>query len=135
MTSQNRDAWMLKQITDQPEVYDAILLSSDGLARAYSDGLDQDRADTIAAALTGVQSTSNATATFCRASPNSWQQSLVEFDGGYVITIRAHDETFLSVGTSGAADVGQIAYRMHEVVDQLGREMVTEPRHDAGSRR
>ncbi|MGP3950934.1 roadblock/LC7 domain-containing protein [Streptomyces sp. 7N604] len=131
--TQNRDAWMLQQVLDQPEVYDAILVTADGLVRAFSEGLDQDRADRVAAALAGVQSTSSATAEFCRAPADSWQQSLQQFKGGFVVTIRAHDSTYLSVATSGAADVGQVAYRMHEVVDQLGREMGSEPRQDVGS--
>ncbi|HEY9326769.1 MAG TPA: roadblock/LC7 domain-containing protein [Streptomyces sp.] len=133
--TQNRDAWMLNQVIDQPEVYDAILVAADGLVMAFSPGLDRDQADRIAAALSGVQATSSATAMFCRAPADSWRQSLVEFDGGFVITIHAGDSTYLSVATSGAADVGQVAYRMHEVVDQLGREMGSAPRQDVGSPR
>ncbi len=132
--TENRDAWMLQQVLGQPEVYDAILITADGLVKAFTPGLDQDRADGIAAALAGVQSTSSATAAFCRAPADSWRQSMVEFDGGFVVTIRAHDSTFLSVATSGAADVGQVVYRMHEVVAQLGREMGSELRQDVGSR-
>ncbi|MDB1086584.1 roadblock/LC7 domain-containing protein [Streptomyces sp. ACA25] len=132
--TENRDAWMLKQVLDQPEVYDAILVSADGLVKAFSSGLGQDQADRIAAALSGVQSTSSATAMFCRAPDDSWQQSLVEFTGGFVITIRAGDQSFLSVATSGAVDIEQVTFRMHEVVAQLGREMASEPRHDLGSR-
>lgn len=131
--TQNRDAWMLRQVLDQPEVYDAILVTADGLVKAFSPGLTQDLADNIAAALAGVQATSSATAKFCRAPGGSWRQSLVEFDGGFVVTIRAHDSTFLSVATSGAADIGHVAYRMHEVVAQLGREMGSELRQDLGS--
>lgn len=131
--TQNPDAWMLNQVLDQPEVHDAILITADGLVKAFSPGLDQDQADSIAAALAGVQSTSSATAMFCRAPADSWRQSLVEFDGGFVITIRAHHSTFLSVSTSGAADVGQVVYRMHEIVAQLGREMGAELRQDVGS--
>ncbi|MFG2137278.1 roadblock/LC7 domain-containing protein [Streptomyces sp. NPDC048650] len=133
MTTHNRDAWMLRQVLDQPEVYDAILVTADGLVKAFSEGLNEDRADSIAAALAGVQSTSSATAMFCRAPADSWQQSLVQFAGGYVVTIRAAEGTFLSVAASGAADVGQVAYRMHEVVDQLGREMGSRARLDVGS--
>ncbi|MCP3805007.1 roadblock/LC7 domain-containing protein [Allokutzneria sp. A3M-2-11 16] len=129
----NRDAWMLRQVLDQPEVYDAVLVSADGLVRAFSPGLSQDHADAIAAALSGVQAAGRATAVFCRSDTDSWRQSLVEFDGGFVVTIRAHDSTLLSVATSGAADVGQVAFRMHEVVAQLGREMGTELRQDLGS--
>lgn len=131
---ENRDAWMLNQVLDQPEVYDAILVSADGLPRAFSPGLDQDKADRVAAALAGVQSTSSATAMFCRAPDDSWQQSLVQFGPGFVITIRASEGTFLSVAASGAADIEQITFRMHEVVGQLGREMASEPRQDIGHR-
>lgn len=132
MTS-NLDAWMLTQIIDQPEVYDAMLLSGDGLVKAFSEGLDRNAADTLAAALTGVQSTSNATAAFARSAKDSWQQSLIVFDNGYVITLRAHQDSYLAVATSLAADIEQITFRMQEVVDQLGREMNSEPRQEIGS--
>lgn len=131
----NRDAWMLRQVLDQPGVLDALLVSADGLARAYSPGLERDGAETIAAALAGVQSTSSATAAFCRAGEDSWQQSLVQFEGGFVLTIRAGEGMYLSVATTADADIEQITFRMHEVVAQMGRELVSPPRQDVGSPR
>ncbi|GAB3113449.1 roadblock/LC7 domain-containing protein [Streptomyces calidiresistens] len=129
----NRDAWMLKQVLEQPEVYDAILVSADGLVTAHSDGLDRDKADRIAAALSGVQSTSSQTAAFCRVTKDAWQQSLVQFKDGFVITIPAGDGAYLAVAASGSADIAQIGYRMHEVVGQLGGRMNAEPRQDTGN--
>ncbi|EST38415.1 hypothetical protein N566_07590 [Streptomycetaceae bacterium MP113-05] len=131
----NRDAWMLRQVLDQPGVLDAILVSADGLLRAFSPGLDRDEAETVAAALAGVQATSRATAVFCRAGEDSWEQSLVQFGGGFVLTIRAAEGMFLSVATEGDADIEQVAYRMHEVVGQMGRELTGPPRQSAGSPR
>jgi predicted regulator of Ras-like GTPase activity (Roadblock/LC7/MglB family) len=134
MTPPYRDheqlAWMLKQVVDQPEVHDALLVSGDGLVRAHSDGLSRDDAERIAAALSGVQATSAATADFCRSGKDSWRQSLTEFNGGFVLVVKAAQGSYLAVATSGAADVGQIAYRMHEVVGQLGTEMTTAPRQE-----
>lgn len=127
----NRDAWMLRQLLDQPGVLDAILASADGLVRAYSPGLGRDDAETVAAALAGVQAAGRATAAFCRAGEDSWQQSLVQFDGGFVLTVRAGEGMNLSVATSAEADVEHVAFRMHEVVGQMGRELVVLPRQDA----
>ncbi len=131
----NRDAWMLGRVLDQPGVLNALLVSADGLVRAYSPGLGRDDAETLAAALAGVQSTSRATAAFCRAADDSWQQSLVQFDGGFVLTVRAGEGTYLSVATAADADVEQVTFRMHEVVGQLGGELSSPPRQDAGSPR
>ncbi|WP_101256509.1 roadblock/LC7 domain-containing protein [Streptomyces barkulensis] len=125
-------AWMLGQIMDQPEVHDALLVSGDGLVRACTPGLDRDTAEQTAAALAGVQATSSASARLCRSAPDSWEQSLTQFRDGYVITIRAGDGSFLAVGTSGAADVEAVGFRMHQLVAQLGGQMTSEPRHDSG---
>ncbi|HZG03717.1 MAG TPA: roadblock/LC7 domain-containing protein [Streptomyces sp.] len=126
-------AWMLGQLMDQPEVYDALLVSGDGLVRACTPGLDRDTAEQMAAALAGVQATSSASARLCRSEPDSWEQSLTQFRDGYVITIRAGDGSFLTTATSGSADVEAISFRMHQLVAQLGGQMTSEPRHDTGS--
>jgi predicted regulator of Ras-like GTPase activity (Roadblock/LC7/MglB family) len=126
-------AWMLSQLMDQPEVHDALLVSGDGLVRACTPNLDRDTAEQMAAALAGVQATSSASARLCRSEPESWEQSLTQFRDGYVITIRAGDGSFLTVGTSDAADVEAIGFRMHQLVAQLGGQMASEPRHDPGS--
>ncbi|THA23632.1 roadblock/LC7 domain-containing protein [Streptomyces sp. RKND-216] len=131
----NRDAWMLRQVLDQPGVLDAILVSADGLLRAFSPGLDRDDAETVAAALAGVQATSRATARFCRAKEDSWEQSLVQFGGGFVLTVRAGEGMFMSVATGADADIEAVAYRMHQVVGQMGRELVSPPRQSVGSPR
>ena len=131
----NRDAWMLRQLLDQPGVLDALLVSADGLVRAYSPGLDRDDAETLAAAIAGAQAAGRATAAFCRSGEDAWQQSLVQFGGGFVLTVRAAEGMYLSVATSTEADVEQVAFRMHEVVGRLGRELGSPPRQDAGSRR
>lgn len=126
--TENRDAWMLGRLLDQPGVLDALLVSADGLVRAYSPGLSRDDAETLAAATAGAQAAGRATAAFCRAGEDSWQQSLVQFGEGFVLTVRAGEGMYLSVATSTEADVEQVAFRMHEVVGQLGRELVSPPR-------
>ncbi|MCM2431024.1 roadblock/LC7 domain-containing protein [Streptomyces sp. RKAG337] len=128
-----RLAWMLNQILDQPEVHDAMLVSEDGLLRACSEGMNEAAADRVAAALSGVRSTSGATAEFCRSRPDSWQQSLMEFGDGYVIMISAADGTYLAVATSRDADIAVVATTMYTVVGQLGQEMVSAPRQEDGS--
>lgn len=126
-------AWMLGQLMDQPEVYDALLVSGDGLVRACTPNLDRDTAEQMGAALAGVQATSSASARLCRSEPDSWEQSLTQFRDGYVITIRAGKGSFLAVATSGAADVEAVGFRMHQLVAQLGGQMASDPRHDSGS--
>lgn len=125
--------WMMQQVMDQPEVLDAVLVSEDGLLAASSPELPKDDAETYAAGVSGVMSTSKALAAFCRADLAYVKQYLVEFDNGFIITIGAGGGAYLAVATSKDADVGQVAYRMNEVVDRLGREMGSEPRQDVGS--
>ncbi|MCG5217503.1 roadblock/LC7 domain-containing protein [Streptosporangium sp. KLBMP 9127] len=125
--------WMLDEVVNTPHVRHAILLTADGLLQAHSAGINRDQADTYAAALSGLQNLSRATAEFCADEPNTpWRQTLVEFADGYVLTIAAGLGSYLAVSFTGAADLEVVTYRMHKLVDRLGKEMTSPPRQGAG---
>lgn len=124
-------AWMLDRVLEQPEVLHALVVTADGLFQQHSGGLARDDAERLAAALAGMQSASLALAAFCAAQPGAWEQSLVQFAGGVVLTVRAGESTYLSVAVTDKADVGQIGWRMHEVTRQLGSRMGASPRAEA----
>ncbi|MBB2911592.1 putative regulator of Ras-like GTPase activity (Roadblock/LC7/MglB family) [Streptosporangium becharense] len=129
----NNTDWMLDEVVNVPHVRNAILLTADGLLQAHSAGISRDQADAYAAALSGLQSLSRATAEFCTDDPHtSWRQTLVEFAGGYVLTIAAGEGAYLAVSCTDAADLETVTYRMHKLVDRLGKEMTSPPRHGAG---
>jgi predicted regulator of Ras-like GTPase activity (Roadblock/LC7/MglB family) len=80
-------AWMLDRALEVPEARHALLVSADGLLMARSREVDRDDADTVAAAMSGMQSLSRTLGGFAGGEDMAWRQTLVEFDGGWVFLI------------------------------------------------
>jgi predicted regulator of Ras-like GTPase activity (Roadblock/LC7/MglB family) len=129
----NELGWMLDEVLKVPEARHAILLSADGMLRAHSQGVARDEAERQAAALSGLQSISRSTAEFtgCHGSP--WQQTLVEFAGGYVFLVAAGTGAYLAVSATQHVDMEMVTYRMQKLVDRLGKELTSPPRREAGA--
>lgn len=126
-------SWMLEDILKVPGAQHALLVSADGLKRGATVELDPDLADTAAAAMSGLQSISRSTANFAgpTGSPR-WRQTVVEFDHGWVFLIAAGNGAYLAVSASSDVDMGDITFRMQQLVQRLGREMTSPPREAAG---
>jgi len=121
--------WMLSDLVTLPGVQHALLFTADGLVNSHSSGLTRDQADTYAAAVSGLQSLSRASAEFGAGDPHSaWRQTLVEFAGGYVLITAAGANAYLAVSCAATADLQVVSFRMHEVVARMGREMTSPPR-------
>ncbi|PRX46789.1 putative regulator of Ras-like GTPase activity (Roadblock/LC7/MglB family) [Nonomuraea fuscirosea] len=121
-------SWMLDDVLSVPGAHHAILLSADGLLRAHSSRISRDKAERHAAALAGLQSLSRSTEEFCTDKPTSWRQTLVEFADGYVFVIAAGPGAYLAVSGSEEIDLEIMTYRMHKMVDRLGKELTVPPR-------
>jgi predicted regulator of Ras-like GTPase activity (Roadblock/LC7/MglB family) len=124
----NEIGWMLDEVLKVPEARHAILLSADGLLRGHSAGISRDEAERQAAGLSGLQSISRSTAEFCARESSPWQQTLVEFVDGYVFLVAAGAGAYLSVSASQDVDMEAVTYRMHKLVDRLGKELTSPPR-------
>ncbi|MFH0243977.1 roadblock/LC7 domain-containing protein [Streptomyces sp. HK10] len=128
-------SWMLEDIRKVPGARHALLLSADGLRRGATENLHPDLADTAAAAMSALQSISRSTNEFAGpADPPLWRQTVVEFDHGWVFLIKAGDGAFLAVSASESVDMGDITFRMQQLVQRLGREMTSPPREKADDR-
>lgn len=125
----NELGWMLDEVVKMPEARHAILLSADGMLRAHSEGIARDEAERQAAALSGLQSISRSTAEFCDPDDETpWQQTLIEFVGGYVFLIAAGPGAYLAVSATENVDMEAVSYRMQKLVDRLGKELTSPPR-------
>jgi predicted regulator of Ras-like GTPase activity (Roadblock/LC7/MglB family) len=124
----NEMGWMLEDALRVPEARQAILLSADGMLRAYAGGISREDAERQAAALSGLQSISRSTAEFADPRDTPWRQTLVEFDGGYVFLIAAGQGAYLAVSASERVDMESVTYAMQKVVDRLGKAMTAPPR-------
>ncbi|MEU7184039.1 roadblock/LC7 domain-containing protein [Streptomyces celluloflavus] len=126
-------SWMLDSALEVPEAQHAILVSADGLLMARSKGVGRDHADTVAAAMSGMQSLSRTVADFC-GSPDErpqWRQTLVEFDHGWVFLISAGEGAYLAVSATPDVDMAEITFRMQQLVGQLGKALTSPPRERA----
>ncbi|WP_420802518.1 roadblock/LC7 domain-containing protein [Streptomyces cavernae] len=100
------------------------------MLRAHSAGISRDDADRLAAALSGVQSISRSTAEFCDRPETPWRQTLIEFTHGYVFLVAAGEGAHLAVSTTQHVDMEAVSYRMHKLVDRLGKELTSPIRQD-----
>lgn len=104
----------------------AVLLSADGLPRGATRGMNPDLADTISAAMSGMQSLSRATAHFAGSDVNpKWQQTVIEFSHGWIFLIAAGSGAYLAVAASPETDMQEITFRMHQLVSRLGKDLTT----------
>jgi predicted regulator of Ras-like GTPase activity (Roadblock/LC7/MglB family) len=139
MKTTDRDLdWLLQNLLERtPETRHALVLSKDGLKLCYTQGLNIDRADQLAAIASGIQSLSyGASAEFGDGS-GGLRQSMTEFHGGLLFIVEAGEGAHLAVVASDEADVGVIGHNMHELVEQLGEHLIARPREaqqDAGAR-
>ena len=139
MNTTDRDLdWLLQNLLERtPETRHALLLSKDGLKLCYTQGLNIDRADQLAAIASGIQSLSyGASAEFGDGS-GGLRQSMTEFHGGLLFIVEAGEGAHLAVVASDEADVGLIGHNMHELVEQLGEYLIARPREtpqDIGAR-
>ncbi|WP_243774866.1 roadblock/LC7 domain-containing protein [Actinomadura barringtoniae] len=130
----NRLGWMLDDALRMPETRQAILLSADGLLMAHSQRIGFDEAERQAAGMSGLQSLARATAEFCGGDPGAgWRQTVSEFDDGYVFLVAAGPGAYLAVSATQHVDMEAVSYRLQELVQRLGKELTSPPRHAPGA--
>ena len=123
-------SWMLKDIVHNvPRALHAVLLSADGIPRGATDGLTEQSARTISAAMSGMQSLSRATAYFAGPDKDQqWNQTIIEFSHGWVFLIGAGQGAYLAAAAEPDVDMQQISFRMHRLVARLGDNLTSLPR-------
>ncbi|MEV8096768.1 roadblock/LC7 domain-containing protein [Kitasatospora sp. NPDC085879] len=98
---------------------EAILLSHDGSLRAHPQSIARHVAGDQAAKFAALQSGSCRAAELCGPDATPWQQTLIEFVGGFVFLLAVDETSYLAVSASALADVAEVALRMHLLVDKL----------------
>ncbi|HEY1626871.1 MAG TPA: roadblock/LC7 domain-containing protein [Streptosporangiaceae bacterium] len=123
MTSVTRPAqdlnWLITNFADQvPSVAHAVVVSSDGLPMAYSEGLPADRVDQLAAVTSGLTSlTQGASRIFAGGTVN---QTVVEMQRGLLVVMTISDGSSIAVLASSDCDMGLVAYEMTLLVERVG---------------
>jgi predicted regulator of Ras-like GTPase activity (Roadblock/LC7/MglB family) len=111
--------WLITNFVDRvPGVAHTIVVSSDGLLLAVSDGFPRDRADQLAAVASGLTSlTQGASRVF---EGGTVTQTVVEMERGFLFIMSISDGSCLAVLASTACDIGLVGYEMALLVERAG---------------
>jgi hypothetical protein len=112
--------WLITSFAERiPGVESVVVLSTDGLVLALSDGLDKDTADTLAAVTSGLASLTAGAARHMGAG--TVNQVIVEMDGGYLFLTTISEGSALAVMCGPDCDIGLIGYEMSMLVARIGQ--------------
>jgi predicted regulator of Ras-like GTPase activity (Roadblock/LC7/MglB family) len=115
--------WLVSEFVRTADgVTDAVAVSADGLLMAASDGLGRDRADHLAAVVSGITSLAqNAAGTH---GFRGMKLVMIEMHGGFMMVGRIRDGSCLGVLAAEGCDVGLVGYEMAVLADRAG-ELLT----------
>jgi len=116
--------WLLDNLVSQVE--QAILLTSDGLVVASSQGLTRDDSEHLSALAAGLQSLARGTGR--QFHGGEVRQTIIEMESAFLFVVSAGTGTCLAVLTSAEPNVGVIGYEMAMLVRRMGKYLTAEPR-------
>ena len=120
-------SWLLDNLVSQVEhAQQAVILSSDGLVVAASQGLSREDGEHLSALAAGVQSLARGTGRHFRGG--EVRQTIIEMDHAFLFITTSGRGTSLAVLTSANPNVGVIAYEMAMLVRRMGKYLAAEPR-------
>jgi predicted regulator of Ras-like GTPase activity (Roadblock/LC7/MglB family) len=119
--------WLITNFTDRvPGVNEAVVVSSDGLPMAVSEGLDRDAADRFAAVASGLIGLAYGAAG--RFGGGAVNEVIVEMENAFLFVTGISDGSCLAVVSSADADVGLVGYEMAVLVEKAGAVLTPELR-------
>lgn len=128
MNEQGNDvSWLISNFVDQtPGVVEAIVVSSDGLLMAMSNGLDRAGADRFAAVTSGLIGLAYGAAG--RFGGGNVNEVIVEMDHALLLVTGISDGSSLGVVANSSCDIGFVGYEMAVLVDKAGRVLTPQLR-------
>jgi hypothetical protein len=119
--------WLISAFADRvPSVAHALVVSSDGLPLAFSQGLPPERVDQLAAVASGLTSlVEGAARIFGGGAVN---QTVVDMRQGLLIVMSVTGSSTLAVLAASDCDMGLVAYEMALLADRAWRALTPEPR-------
>ena len=119
--------WLVSSFTNRvPGVAHAVVVSVDGILLTASSALPGDRAEQLAAVTAGVTSLTQGAARCFEAG--EVLRTVIEMDHGVMLLMSIRDGSCLAVLASPNCDVGQVAYEMTLLVDQVGQMLTPQLR-------
>ncbi|GAA4212025.1 roadblock/LC7 domain-containing protein [Microbispora amethystogenes] len=120
-------AWLLDDLVARVrEVEHGIVLSTDGLLLATSQGLRLEDAEHLSAVASGLQSLARGVGERFQGGPV--RQTIVEMKSAFLMVTVAGQGACLAVLCTGDADVGLVAYEMAMLVARVGQYLTSPAR-------
>lgn len=124
--------WLLSSLVERvPHTISALLLSSDGLKKAFH-GLNNDQADHLAAIASGLFSLARSAGSRFGDS-GGVRQVVAELDQTLLFVSAAGSGAVLAVLASRDADAGVLGYEMTQLVKSVRPYLSTPARHAVAS--
>jgi predicted regulator of Ras-like GTPase activity (Roadblock/LC7/MglB family) len=120
-------SWLLTNLIERvPAIAHAIVVSTDGLSLACSQGFPPDRADQLSAITAGLTSlTQGASRMF---EGGAVTQTVVEMQRGLLIVVSIGDGSTLAALAARDCDMGLVAYEMTMLADRAGQALTPKMR-------
>lgn len=124
--------WLVTNFVERvPKVAHAVVVSSDGLPLAFSEGFPPERADQLSAIASGLTSLTAGAASIFDAGAVS--QTVVEMERGLLFVMAIRNGSVFAVLAAPDCDLGLVAYEMTLLVDRVGRVLTPALRTELGA--
>lgn len=131
-TSSDDLTWLMERfVTHVPTVRQAVVVSSDGLPLAVSEGIDREDAERLAAVASGLIGLAYGSAG--RFGTGSVSNVIIEMEHGWLFVTGIRDGSLMCVIASGDADIGMIGYEMAVFAQRAGDVLTPEVREELKS--
>lgn len=122
-------SWLLERLIGTvPGIKQAVVVSSDGLALAKSDGVDRETAERLAAVSSGMIGLAYGSAGRFGAGPVS--NVIVEMQNGWLFITGIRDGSLICCLTEKDIDMGAIAFEMSIFVQRVGDSLTADVRQE-----
>jgi predicted regulator of Ras-like GTPase activity (Roadblock/LC7/MglB family) len=123
-------SWLVTDFTERVhDVAHAVVVSSDGVPMAVSDGILPDRLEHLSAVTSGLISLAQGTARIFECGAVT--QTLVAMEQGILVIMAISGGSSLAVLTAVDSDLDLIAYEMAILVEQAGTALTPGARRPA----
>lgn len=121
--------WLLERLVGTvPGIKQAVVVSSDGLALAKSEGVDRETAERLAAVSSGMIGLAYGSAGRFGAGPVS--NVIVEMQNGWLFVTGIRDGSLICCLTEKDIDMGAIAFEMSIFVQRVGDSLTADVRQE-----
>jgi predicted regulator of Ras-like GTPase activity (Roadblock/LC7/MglB family) len=121
--------WLLGRLVDSvPGIKQAVVVSSDGLALAKSEGVDRETAERLAAVSSGMIGLAYGSAG--RFGAGLVSNVIVEMQRGWLFITGIRDGSLICCLTEKEIDMGAIAFEMSIFVQRVGESLTPDVRQE-----